>query len=243
MYRRLTPARYSNPVIREHLVSQYLLGTLSLKTRRRLESLMANDITWYELVIQWHSHLSGLEPMTSEKPPAWVWGNIDATLGKQEKGHLWRRWWGKRIPTFSLACAALLFLVSGLMLFMSEPQITTPSYIAVMSSAEKSDSFVLMAFKGDKPGKSSMRLKWNARHHLSNANMETAMLWAKDKDTGQMTLLGHFTHLQGPQPKLLTPNEWNSVKNSSELFITANNNPKSEILFKGICIELSASPT
>lgn len=68
MHRRLTPVRYSNPTIREHLVSQYLLGTLSLKTRRRLEFLMAQDIAWYELVIQWHSHLSGLEPMISEPP-------------------------------------------------------------------------------------------------------------------------------------------------------------------------------
>ena len=87
-----------------------------------------------------------------------------------------------------------------------------------------------------------MRLKWNARRHLSGANMETAMLWAKDKDTGQLTLLGRFANLQGPQPKLLTQNEWRSVKNSSELFITANNSHDSTVLFKGICIELSASP-
>lgn len=247
MYECLTPARYSNLAIREHLVSQYLLGTLSLKTRRRLEFLMANDITWYELVIQWNSRLSGLEPMTSEKPPAWVWGNINATLGKQTKGCLWGKWWGKwwgkRILTFSLACAALLFLLFGSMLFMPEPQIATPSYISVMSSAEKSDFFVLMAFKGDRPGKSSMRLKWNARHHLFDVNMDTAMLWAKDKDTGQLTLLGHFTQLQNFQTKSLTPNEWNAVKNSSEIFITANKNPKSEMLFKGVCIELSVSPT
>jgi len=243
MHRRLTPVRYSNPTIREHLVSQYLLGTLSLKTRRRLEFLMAQDIAWYELVIQWHSHLSGLEPMISDNPPSWVWGNIEATLSKQEKVHFWHRWWGNKWPKFSLTCAVLLFLFSSSMLLMTEPKIATPSYIAVMSSPEKSDYFVLMAYKGDKPGKSSMRLKWNARRNLSGANMETAMLWAKDKDTGQLTLLGRFANLQGPQPKLLTPNEWRSVKNSSELFITVNKNHDSTVLFKGICIELSSSPT
>lgn len=243
MYERLTPARYSNSAIREHLVSQYLLGTLSLKTRKRLESLMANDTTWYELVIQWDLRLSGFKPLTSESPPSWVWQNINATLGKQRKGRFWGKWWGKRILTFSLACAALLFLAFGSMLFMLEHKIATPSYIVVMSSAEKRDFFVLMAFKGERPGKSSMRLKWNARHHLSDANMETAMLWAKDKDSGQLTVLGHFTQLQDSQTKSLTPNEWNAVKNSSEIFITANNNPKSEMLFKGVCIELSLSPT
>ncbi|MFZ1872131.1 MAG: hypothetical protein WAU54_04975, partial [Chania sp.] len=76
---------------------------------------MANDISWYELVIQWHSHLSGLESIISEKPPSWVWGNIEVSLGKQEKVHFWQRGWGKIWPSFSLACAALLFLLSSLM--------------------------------------------------------------------------------------------------------------------------------
>jgi hypothetical protein len=202
---------------------------------------MAKDITWYALVIEWHSHISGLLPMTSELPPSWVWDNIEAALGQQEKVHFFGRWWGKIWTTFSLSCAALLFLLSSVPLFMTEPKIATPSYIAVMSSAEKSDYFyfVLMAYKGDRPGNSSVHLKWSTRRHLSGTHMETAMLWARDKDTGQMTLLGRFSNLQGSQPKLLTPNEWNSVKNSSELFVTANNNPESKVLFKGLCLELS----
>ncbi|MFC0228930.1 hypothetical protein [Serratia aquatilis] len=241
MHRRLTPARYSNLAIREHLVSQYLLGTLSLKTRRRLESLIANDTTWYELIMQWRSHLSGLETMTSDKPPSRVWRNIEATLGKPDKAYFWHRWLGEKWPSLSLACALLLFLLSSTMLFMNESKIVSPSYIAVMSSAEKNDYFVLMAYKGDKPGESSMRLKFNTRHHLADTNMEMAMLWAKDKDTGKITLLGRFAELQ--TSKLLTPTEWNTVKNSGEIFITANNNLESDVLFKGTCIELSASPT
>lgn len=239
MHGYLTPARYRNLVIREHLVSQYLLGTLSGKTRKRLESLMAEDETWYELVMQWHSRLSGLEPMTSDKPPSWVWKNIQTTLGKPVKPGLWVLLWQRKWPTLSLACGVLLLLFSSTMLFVAKPQVAMPSYIAVMSSAEKADHFVLMAYKGGKPGESSIRLKWNARHRSTETEMETAMLWARNKDTGQTVLLGRFTDLT--VPKLLTPTEWNTVKNSSELFITANNNPDSKVLFKGSCIELSAS--
>lgn len=239
MHGHLTPARYSNLIIREHLVGQYLLGTLSPKTRKRLESLMAEDESWYELVMQWHSRLSGLEPMTLDKPPSWVWTNIETTLGQPTKPDWWTGLWQRKWPTFSLACAVLLLLFSSTMLFVAKPQIVMPSYIAVMSSAEKTDHFVLMAYKGDKPGESSIRLKWNARHRSTDAEMETAMLWARNKDTGQTVLLGRFTDLA--VPKLLTPTEWNTVKNSSELFITANNNPASKVLFKGICIELSAT--
>lgn len=239
MYGHLTPARYSNLLIREHLVSQYLLGTLSPKTRKRLESLMAEDESWYELVMQWHSCLSGLDPITSDKPPSWVWKNIQTTLGQSVKLVLWKELWQKKWPTFSLVCAVLLLLFSSSMFFVAKPQVTMPSYIAVMSSAEKTDHFVLMAYKGDKPGESSIRLKWNARHQSTDAGMETAILWARSKDTGQTVLLGRFTDLS--VPKLLTPTEWNTVKNSSELFITVNNNPESKVLFKGTCIELSAS--
>lgn len=239
MPRKLTPVRYSNPVIRDHLVSQYLLGTLTLKTRKRLEFLMAEDITWYALVMQWHSHLSGLEPMTSDTPPSWVWENIRSTLGKPEKLHFWQREGYRKWSPFSLAAAVLLLLLSGAMLFMTQPPLATPSYIAVMSSAEQNDYFVLMAYKGDKPGKSTMSLKWNTRRQPTNTPMETAMLWATDKDTGVKVLLGRLSDLQ--TPKLLTPKEWNTVKNSSELFITENNDPQSKILFKGTCIELSIS--
>ncbi|CNE01938.1 hypothetical protein [Yersinia intermedia] len=239
MYGHLAPARYRNLVIREHLVSQYLLGTLSPKTRKRLESLMAEDESWYEVVMQWHSRLSGLGPMTSDKPPSWVWKNIQTTLGQPAKPVLWTGLWQRKWPTLSLTCAVLLLLFSSTMLFVAKPQIAMPSYIAVMSSAEETDHFVLMAYKGDKPGESSIRLKWNARHQSTDAGMETAMLWVRNKDTGQTVLLGRFTDLT--VPKLLTPTEWNTVKNSSELFITANNNPESKVLFKGTCIELSAS--
>lgn len=242
MHGQLTPARYSNMIIREHLVSQYLLGTLSLRTKRRLESLMANDDSWYELVTQWHSRLSGLEPMTSDKPPSWVWKNIKNVLDKPEKLSFWQRFWSinvwqRKWLTLSLACTALLFVFSSTMLFITDPKIAPPSYIAVMSSAEKNDLFVLMAYKGDKPGGSSLRLEWNSRLQQKDNEQETPMLWARNKDTGQVALLARFSDLKTPQ--LLTPTEWNMIKQSSELFITANNNPESKVLFRGRCIELS----
>lgn len=241
MYRRVTPARYGNPLIREHLVCQYLLGTLSLRARRRLESLMVQDSSWYELLGLWHGHLEGAIPVNAETPPSWVWDNIAAKLGHRQNVPVKTRWWQQKWPAFSLTAVVLLILLSSPLLLMTEPTLTNPSYLAVMSSAEQHDPFVLMAYQGDKPGKSSLRLQWNTRNHPSTAGMDTAMLWAKDKQTGQMTLLGRFSELQ--QPKLLTPTEWNALKNSSEVLVTLNKSPNSTVLFAGACLELSASPT
>lgn len=241
MHRCLTPDRYSNLTIREHLVTQYLLGTLSLKTRKRLESLIANDTTWYELIAKWHSHLSVLEPVTSDKPPPWVWKNITLVLDKQRETYFWKRWRSKKWSLLFPIGAMLLLLFSSLLLFITEPQIPTSSYIAVMSSTGQNNSLVLIAYKANSTKKPSIQLECNAERHSPDTDMKTAMLWVKDKNNGQVTLLGHFTDFQ--TSKLLIPTEWDTIKNSSEVFITINNNPQSKILFKGICLELPVAPS
>lgn len=239
MHGQLTPGRYKDPVIREHLVGQYLLGTLSRRTRHRLEALMSEDLTWYERVIPWHSQLSRLEKMTEETPPSRVWRNIAAVLNKENTAVTIHPENNGRWTPLLLACTAALFLISGILLMMTESRTHVPGYMAVMSSDVQTDAFVLMAYPGDKPGKSSMRLEWNVRSHPDVSGMQQAMLWAKDKDTGQAVLLGRFSDVK--LSRLLTPSEWNTVKNSSELFITENNNPGSRILFRGACIALSSS--
>lgn len=239
MHGRLTPERYKNPVIREHLVSHYLLGTLSRKTRRRLEALMSEDLTWYERVIPWHSHLSRLEKMTEETPPSRVWRNIAAVLNKENAvvpGHPEK---SSRWAPALLACTAALIFVSAILLMMAESKTRVPGYMAVMSSEEQTDAFVLMAYPGDLPGQSSMHLEWNARSHPDVSGMQHAMLWAKNRETGQAILLGRFNDVK--LSRLLTPAQWNTVINSSELFITENNNPGSRVLFRGVCIALSSS--
>ena len=69
--------------------------------------------------------------------------------------------------------------------------------------------------------------------------MGNAMIWAKNKVTGEISLLGRFDELQST--RLLTPTEWKMIKNSSELLITENSEPNSTLLFKGACIELLSS--
>jgi len=170
-----------------------------------------------------------------------VWKNIESTLDKQTKPRGWKRVWSGWWSAAALTCVALLFLVSRSTLLTTEPKIMTPGYVAIMSSEEKNNYFVLMAYKGDKPGKSSLRLKWNANYKTPEDSMGKAMLWAKDKITGEMSLVGHFAALQTLNPQLLSPDEWKAIKNSSELLITVNGNPNSQILFRGTCVELSST--
>ncbi|MEQ5186181.1 hypothetical protein ABN222_16800 [Providencia alcalifaciens] len=239
MHKRLTPLRYSNPAIREHLVSQYVLGTLSTNARKRLESLMASDTSWAELVAQWHAYLYRLEPMAVDKPPSWVWKDIESVISKKEKIPFYHRVWQYKWSLIPWGCSLFLFVFSSVMLLQPTPQVATPSYIATMSSQERNDHFVLMAYKGDKPGKSRLQLEWNSQYPLPEGNLGNAMIWAKDKVTGEISLLGRFNELQST--RLLTPTEWKMIKNSSELLITENSEPNSTVLFKGACIELLSS--
>ena len=81
---RLTSRRYQNSELRDKLASEYVLGTQTPRVRRRLETLMQADPTWWEHVEQWQQHLSGLNPSTElessehglKRPPKRVWKNI-----------------------------------------------------------------------------------------------------------------------------------------------------------------------
>lgn len=241
MHGPVTPERYRSIALREHLVSQYCLGTLSLRTRKRLEALMAADMSWYEQVAQWHSRLDEVAPMVTDTPPAWVWTHIAATLDGPKQPPAKAGFWGKYRMRLSLAGVALVMLLSSPLFLITAPEIITPSYVAVMSSAGEKSPFVLLAYQGAKPGTSSMRLEWNARHSLSDGPDGLAMLWAKNKETGKVIPLGRVADVQ--KTKTLTPAEWQAVKTSSELFITVNNNPDSPVLFNGVCIELASSLT
>lgn len=219
----ITASRYRHPQIREHLASQYLLGVLSPLARRRFESLLEQDPSLWEAVEQWQQHLDARSPPVAH-PPARVWRNIQASMDRGASSRGLKHW--LRNAGWLAAGALLMFMT----LTPVTQQIKPVSYLAMMSSPECRDCFVLLAFQGSKPGQSSIRVQYSA--HSDPSAFKQATLWMRDKTSGQLVYLAPMTQLQDLH--YLTPGEWKQLKNSDQLIVKDNEGT----LFSGKCLTL-----
>lgn len=223
MPKPITTSRYRHPQIREHLASQYLLGVLSPLARRRFENLLEQDPSLWEAVEQWQQHLDARSPPIAH-PPARVWRNIQASMDRSASPRGVKQW--LRNAGWLAAGALLMFMT----LTPVTQQIKPVSYLAMMSSPECRDCFVLLAFQGSKPGQSSIRVQYSA--HSDPAAFRQATLWMRDKTSGQLVYLALMTQLQDLH--YLTPGEWKQLKNSDQLIVKDNEGT----LFSGKCLTL-----
>lgn len=103
-----------NDALRDALASEYILGTLQGKARKRFEKLLDSDPELRLRVQEWSHRLaplsSGLKPI---QPPATVWNRIQQQIGSKKSGllsrlHLWANlnfWRGLSMATASLLVA------------------------------------------------------------------------------------------------------------------------------------------
>lgn len=245
MFDKINSKRYQNPQLREKLAGEYVLGTQTARVRRRMEALIKADPTWWVHIEQWQQHLSGLNPSsdlnastnTFKKPSKRVWTNIANStfrLGKREKSIRW--WWLPTGMAFSLFVG--IFLQPTLMQPSSDiniAEVRPASYLAMMSSDTQANHFALVAYQGDKPGQSSLRMQRNLS--MDKISQSKAMVWMRDNSTGELKLIDSLQNIN--DIRYMSPNEWQMLKSSSELLVTANRDPNSEVLYRGRCVELS----
>lgn len=109
----------------DYVAGAYVLGTLPLRTRRRFESLLRQDVSARRAWLQWEERLAGLAADVPPVRPA------DATLPtilarvqpRAARGRIGPRRW---------ALVAALVLGVALTLLMRLPQFATPAYTAVV---------------------------------------------------------------------------------------------------------------
>lgn len=236
--------RYQNSDLRNKLASEYVLGTQTLRVRRRLETLIQSDPSWWEHIEQWQNHLSGLNPTSDlsmdtthlRQPPKRVWRQIangTFNLTQQRKGLRW--WW---LPMGMAMSLVVGVLIQPVLVPIHQPlsvaQIRPVNYLAMMSSESQQNHFALVAYQGNKPGQSSIRLQLNLG--MEEVEFGKAVVWMRDKTTGELALIDSLQNISNI--RYMSPTEWKLLKNSSELLVTANLDPNSTLLYRGDCIEL-----
>ncbi|MBF4280881.1 hypothetical protein EAY27_27785, partial [Vibrio anguillarum] len=177
--------------------------------------------------------------MQWRKPPKQVWKYIAAsTLGMKSKQNQLSRWWLTAYIMFALLLGIVIrpLIFPSLTLDLPIAQIRPVNYLAMMSSNAQKDHFALVAYQGEKPGQSNIRVQYNLR--MDKVAMSNAMVWMRDRDSQQLRPIDSLINIH--QTRYLSVEEWQALKNSSELLVTENRDPKSSVLYRGSCVELSS---
>lgn len=104
----------NNRELVDRLASEYVLGTLRGRARRRFERWLVSPQV-KAMVTAWEERLAGLEPpLEKVTPPATVWRGIEGRLELRSGRHT-VRW-------LAIAASVLLVAVLGVMVFQQPPK-------------------------------------------------------------------------------------------------------------------------
>jgi anti-sigma-K factor RskA len=130
--------RYRDPALRNALASEYVLGTLQGRVRRRFERVLKEDPALRRLVSEWQDRLQPLnDAVQPVRPPERVWRKIERRIVGRRQRHLAALWdsirfWRAAAVTGALAALALAVTLvllpapSRLMVVVMEDQSQQP---------------------------------------------------------------------------------------------------------------------
>ena len=257
--------RYQNPLIYQHLASQYVAGSVTPRVRKRIERLALTVPELDRAIAQWSDDFSELHihvqstGMQTERVTE-IWNQIDkstflVTSSEQEKGGFFNQLF---IWQAAALTGALASLVLTIMLWSSPDFKTTtpeqiaqssftagPDYLANMSLHGETDQeiqFIISAyFKNDKEP-SRLFIQWPKNSQKNETEKvlshKELHLWAENNVSGELVYLG----MQPSDEKQwnLTKPEWVAITNSSRLLMSKDKiKPTESLVFSGRCIQLS----
>ena len=116
-----------NPVLREKLAAEYVLGTLRGGARRRFERWLATDAALRSAVTGWQARIVPMAEWSAVTPPARAWDGIERRLGFARAVPAWQFWridgarlWGSLAVGGGVAAVVLAVVLAGR---VQEPQL------------------------------------------------------------------------------------------------------------------------
>lgn len=143
--------RYSDPQLVQRLASEYVLGTLSGRARRRFERLMMDSYQVRAAVWHWERQLSPLaEAAGAVQPRPHVWERVlDRTGGRPERDVTRARWferlgWWRGFALAATAAAVVL----AVLLARTPTEVVAPQaqqYVAVVNGPQSQPLWLVRA--------------------------------------------------------------------------------------------------
>lgn len=135
----------SNPDLIDALAAEYVLGTMSGKTRARFAKRLSEDLRLRQAVYAWEQRLGAMAmDVTPEAPPAHVWAAITEYLDLQieppaaRRAAPWTSWLAAALAVFAVALSVMFFSVPS--------QDSTPAFVTVLQDADKQPSWIVETY-------------------------------------------------------------------------------------------------
>ncbi|MDG9669322.1 anti-sigma factor [Hahella sp. CR1] len=243
------PLRYKNPELLDRLASNYVIGALRGKARKRFEAIMRQDETVAKRVRQWEEKFQPLHEKTAPlAPKTATWKAISASINdapSQLMEKLLRKLsFYKYLSAAALSlalCIALYPALSGSEQISPEQASPAPSvnYVAVM---ENTDEQAVMVVTVDKAAR---QLSLNIVEKPVIAQNATLQLWAVSRDDNTVRSLGAI-ELKGQTQRNLSQREWELIQSAEHLLVSiekpggsATGAPSAQLLAKGLCVKVA----
>ena len=194
----------SNRELVDRLASEYVLGTLRGRARRRFERWLVSPQV-KAMVTAWEERLAGLEPpLEKVTPPATVWRGIEGRLELRSGRHT-VRW-------LAIAASVLLVAVLGVMM-MQKP--STPQLLATQRASIAAEQTIY--WQVELLGQNEeVRILVQAPHDLESG--KALELWALP-DGGSPVSLG-LLPTQGEYRRVLTAAQRAALAGSKQLAVS-----------------------
>ena len=253
MFEKLNPSamsRYQIPKVIDHLASNYVMGTLNIRVRKRIDSMRVcvEYKRLDERILYWENQLSPLDSQTPElQPMPETWQNIQAQIGMAAdtstpifKGKLFD-WSSLSLHRWVTAFSLMLVVALGAISLQPAEEAGVLSYIAVLADDNQTPQVVATAYS------KSRELVLDVLALPEIAGDKTFELWATSKTDGQIRSLGKVTLSKASLNRTLTKAEWGLIKDSASLMISVEaqggsmtGKPSAKIVSSGPCIRLEA---
>ena len=245
-------ARYFQPEVVDHLASSYVMGTLSTRTRNRVDTLKNSFECRHinERIQFWENRLSPLDEKTPEmapKPETWqvIQSQLNMTTSAKSSRSLSSSnvssWSWLFAPRWATAFSLVLVAVIGLSVMQKPDTMGTLSYVAVLADENQTPQVVAATY-GDTQ---TLMLDILALPDVEEG--EGFELWVTSKTDKQTRSLGEIPIGTSSFNRQLSDAEWRLIKDSDSLLISveeiggsAIGEPSGEIVSSGLCIRLSA---
>lgn len=180
---------YLKEDLRHVLAAEYVLGTLSVRARKRLEQLRIEHIEIERAIQDWEWHFNGLAQKLTPQPPSLrVWQRVEQTLLERDlasqkenvvnirarSARFWQSLTG-------LATAAVLVL-TFMLVTQTEQSAPLPEQITVMQSQDNKPLWLVEIF--------SRRIDTQATQNVTRTAVNDYELWMVPKDGSAPISLG-----------------------------------------------------
>lgn len=248
--------RYSSPEVVDHLASNYVMGLLSPRVKKRVETLR-RDIDYRKIeqrISFWEQKLSPLNEETPELAPLpETWQHIQNKLNmgqtaariNQQKSSK-QSWWSSLSlvqwsGVFSFViCAVIGFALVNPFGDPSTIERGALSYVAVLEDNKQTPQVVAATYGNSK------QLVLDIISLPDIDAEESYELWVTSKTDNQTRSLGEIPKGQASFDRALSDAEWRLIADSSYLIISVEDEggsaigePSITIISRGLCIRLA----